>query len=138
MKDKRRNSLCLCSSGKKFKNCHLDVYEKAERIILLNQRHIKGLVHGIAVKMKEDYKLSGETYSTTVIKDSRENIYTFSVNGYPALKVDYKDIPMDISTVENAEKVSKVTLSDVTYEIIYKKPEIKEAENADNGSNKSA
>lgn len=138
MKDKRRNSLCLCSSGKKFKNCHLDVYEKAERIILLNQRHIKGLIHGIAVKMKEDYKLSGETYSTTVIKDSRENIYTFSVNGYPALKVDYKDIPMDISTVENAEKVSKVTLSDVTYEIIYKKPEIKEAENADNGSNKSA
>ena len=129
MKDKRRNSLCLCSSGKKFKNCHLDVYEKAERIILLNQRHIKGLIHGIAVKMKEDYKLSGETYSTTVIKDSRENIYTFSVNGYPALKVDYKDIPMDISTVENAEKVSKVTLSDVTYEIIYKKPEIKEAEN---------
>jgi len=146
-----RNAICpMCNSKKKFKNCCMNTMQLAQSIILLNQQRIKAKIREIANQMKLDYKMAGDTYTTTVIKDSRDSIFTYSVNGYPALKVDYKDIPLDINTVENAEKVAKVKPEDIVLEVIYKKPEIavnKEAEtiefkaeiqevkDADNGSN---
>jgi hypothetical protein len=130
-----RNKKCPCGSGKSYKNCHLDIYNQADRINRSLQQLIKYSIHQIAVKMKADYKMAGETYTTQRVKDSRDNIFVYNVNGYSALKVDYKDLPIkdndrelfpdfDLSTIENTEKIAKLKLEDVKLEILYKKPEV--------------
>jgi len=120
LKDKRRNMLCICHSGKKFKNCHLDIYEKAERNIMINTNRIREIIRLQAKLIKDDYKLNEDKYNVTVIKDSRSNIYTYSVNNYPVIKVDYKDLPMDILTIKKAERISELKFEEIEIEIIYK------------------
>lgn len=162
-KGSQRNKRCECGSGKSWKNCHLDIQKSAEGINRAFQQLVKYSIHQIAVKMKADYKMAGENYTTQRVKDSRENIFVYNVNGYSAFKVDYKDLPIidndkqlfpdfDLSTIEKTERIAKLKLEDVKVEILYKKPEVapvaevlesaevvkeevKEVENVSNGSN---
>lgn len=135
---KLRNKKCICGSGKKFKNCHLDVYQKAEFVIINHSNYIKLRLHEIANQMKTDMRLAGDTYTTTEVKDSRQNVKIYEINGYRALQIDYKDLSLDISTVANAERIAQFKPSDIEVTVLYKKPEIKGEENAGNGNSEPA
>lgn len=118
-----RNKQCFCGSGKKYKNCHEDIYIIANLKINQNQRRIDQKIHELAIKIKGDYKLVGDEYKWGFSKDSRENCHIYEISGYTALKVDYGDIPMNLDTPENAERVAKVDIyNDIKIEVLYKSP----------------
>ena len=60
-----------------------------------------------------------ETYRVDSIADSRESRLKYSVNGTDVLIVDYEDIPMNMDTFENIEKVANSDPRTIKIEVLY-------------------
>lgn len=113
-----RNQRCVCDSGKKFKNCHLPIYEKAESNIRKNQQVIDNILRQIVEKYKIKPLNGKYPIDRNVIKGTQK--YLYRICGKPCLEVDYTGMPVQLSTISDYERVAEINIDEIKREIIYK------------------
>ena len=113
-----RNQRCLCDSGKKFKNCHLPIYEKAESNIRNNQHIIDNMLRDILQKHKIEPLNGKYPISRNPIPQTQK--YVYSICNKPCLEVDYTGMPVQLVTISDYERIAEVNIDEIKRTVIYK------------------
>lgn len=116
---KLRNQLCDCGSGKKFKNCHLTICEKAGRNVRKNKTDIDNILFGI-VKTYKIKPIDKGNYPVKRRQVEGTQKYIYSVCGIDCIEVDYTGIPMQLATISDYERVAEIDVNAIPKTIIYK------------------
>jgi hypothetical protein len=110
-----RNQLCLCNSGKKFKNCCLGMYELALTKNSLTENRIQRLLREIMHKY-----LIERGVVTNGVDLNDKNTCVYYINGKKALLVDISEFPSDFTTRENLIIACKVDVDSIRMQKVYK------------------
>ena len=108
----RRNELCPCESGKKWKNCCERMYNQAMRVITAHQ----SLVNQKLIEIARDRELQangGRGWRFTKQVDG--SCLTYLHNDVPILRIDYHDLPLQFNNIFDAEKIAMQPVDYITY-----------------------
>jgi len=112
MKDKKlRNQMCPCNSGKKFKNCHQQIFNKAAFNIRKNQDTIDTMLSQI-VRTNLIKSVDGK-FPVRRKETKHPGTFIYTVCGINCLKVEYGDMPVEIKSIADHEAMAKVCVDDI-------------------------
>lgn len=120
---KLRNQKCICESGKKWKNCHEPIFQKAERNIKDNENAINNQLNKLLRENPDSFPAVNGKYPVKKLPMKDPHIVIYLLCDVPCIKCDYTGMPISLTTISDYEFVAELDIRTIKREIIFKKPE---------------